>query len=54
MKQVAKIPTVLYILVRAIMRTVALNRVLDNFGAIGHDNIQICFQRGRKIRQCPK
>lgn len=54
MKQDAIIPTVLYTLVTAIMRTVALNRFLDTFGAIGHDNIQTYFQRGIKIRKYPK
>lgn len=39
MKQDAIIPTVLYTLVTAII-TVALNRFLDTFGAIGHDNTQ--------------
>lgn len=54
MKHDAVIPTVLYTLVTAIMRTVASDKILDTFGAIGHDNIQIYFHRGIKIRQSPK
>lgn len=40
------IPIVLYPLVTAaVMRTTALNRILNNFVAIGHDNIQTFRER---------
>lgn len=52
MKQDAKILTAVYTLVTAaITRTVALNRLLDNFEDIGHGKIQIFFQRRRKISE---
>lgn len=44
--QDAIIPIVLYPLVTAaVMRTTTLNRILNNFVAIGHDNIQTFRER---------
>lgn len=52
MRQDAIMPAALHTLVTAaIPKTVALNKLLGNFGDTGHSKFQISFQSGRKIRE---